>query len=327
MNPTSLLPILRLPFCCLECFSIVLGLDYWIRKYWDWNCFISGMKDAILSIVQSSTFKTLSLKGIMVPTTFFLSIVHPTTLELHSLPLSDFAGKNSNSLTGPASKRIAPMASHTVIDRCVWNFRSRRREHVCGTRFPSSAYFSLIDDREVPTQLVFLPFMSHLRDFEIYIDIGSVSMYDLRISSFLIGWLCISLTSPATLEHLSSKFGFVVSVITTPVAQQFFARIYVTLRSEVIWTTLPLLQPVHGYKELTLTLNTSLFTIMMILRLTRMKSKNLSLMVSLYFARKVFCSSKLFCSKNDVAWIAIPFQHLDLWPGDQVFWSVGQESG
>ena len=203
MNGTSLLAILRLPFCCLECFSIIACRGEWVWNPWDWNSLSSELKDALLSIVHSSTLKTLSLTGITkVPITFFL---HLTTLELHSLTPSDFGGENSSSLTQAASKGVTPMASHTAIDRCAWHFR---REHVHGTRFPSSAYFSLIQDSEGSTESIFLSFMCRLRFFEIYIDLGSATMHDFDILSFLMGSLCISLTSPATLERLEFNIWF-----------------------------------------------------------------------------------------------------------------------
>ena len=127
INDTSLLAILRLPFCCLECFSIILRkviLDWdWEFKYWDWNCFSSEMKDALSNIILSSTLKTLSLDGITnIPTTFFLHIPHLTTLELYSLTPNDFCDENLSSLTRTASKGVPPMASDTVIDKCVWRY-------------------------------------------------------------------------------------------------------------------------------------------------------------------------------------------------------------
>jgi hypothetical protein len=143
MNGTSLLAILRLLFCCLERFLIIV-IQEWGWHPWDWNSFSSELKDALSNIIHSSTLKTISLTGIAkVPSTFFLHIVHLTTLELHSLSPDDFGGENSNSLTRAALKGVAPMASDTVIDRCVWHFGV---EHARGTRFPSSAYFSLIQD-------------------------------------------------------------------------------------------------------------------------------------------------------------------------------------
>ena len=148
MNSTSLLAILRLSFCCLESFSIILGPDYRSRRSWDswdWNGFKSEMKEALLNMIQSSTLKTLSLKGITkVSTTFFLHIVHLTTLELHFYSPSDFGGETSSSLTRAAS---TSMASHTVIDRCVWYFRATKSEYRHGARFPSSTYLSLIQDK------------------------------------------------------------------------------------------------------------------------------------------------------------------------------------
>jgi hypothetical protein len=55
---------------------------------------------------------------------------------------------------------------------------------------------------------MFLPFMSRLRFFQIYIDLGSATTKDFDILSSLMGSLCISLTSPATLEHLEFNIRF-----------------------------------------------------------------------------------------------------------------------
>ena len=137
LNGTSLLAILRLPFRCLECFSIVLReyddilMSLWLFEdapagYWDWNDFSSEMKDALSNIILSSTLKTICLDGIVnVPTTFFLHITHLTTLELHSLAPNCFYDENSSTLTRAASKGVEPLASHTVIDRCVWRFGAK----------------------------------------------------------------------------------------------------------------------------------------------------------------------------------------------------------
>jgi hypothetical protein len=126
MDSTSLLAILRLPFCCLECFSIILRRNdwNWNPKSWGWNFFSSEMKDALSKIILSSTLKTLYLRGITnLPIAFFFHIAHLKTLELDSLSPNDLRDENSCTLTRAASKGVAPMASHhIVIDRCVWRF-------------------------------------------------------------------------------------------------------------------------------------------------------------------------------------------------------------
>jgi hypothetical protein len=158
----SIVAILRLPFCCLECFSII-G-NFWNRYPWNWDGFSSELKDALSNIIHSSTLKTLSLSGIInVPvSTLFLHTTHFTTLELESVSPNDFRGANSSLLTSVALKGVAPMAFQSVIDRCVWHFGE---EHVHGTRFLPSAYFSLIKDREGLNESIFLPFLSCLRFF------------------------------------------------------------------------------------------------------------------------------------------------------------------
>jgi hypothetical protein len=123
MNGKSLLAILRLPFCCLECFSIILHPDC-PPNIWDWKYFSSDLKDALSNVIHSSTLKIFSLKGITnVPITVFLHIVHLTTLELHSIsPINVYMDENSSYLTRAASKGMVPMASHAVIDQCIWSF-------------------------------------------------------------------------------------------------------------------------------------------------------------------------------------------------------------
>ena len=119
MNGKSLLAILRLPFCCLECFTILIRRNTLDPISWDWNSFSTELKDALSNIIHSSTLKTLSLTGIpKMPIIFFLHIAHLTTLELRVCSPIEFRDENSNSLT----RAVAPMASHTVIDRCVWDF-------------------------------------------------------------------------------------------------------------------------------------------------------------------------------------------------------------
>ena len=216
MNSTSLLAILRLPFRCLERFSINVDPDGWDLKPWNWNNFSNELKDALSNIVFSSNLKILSINGVTrMPTFFFFYIVHLTTLELHSVSPMDFRYEISisefESLTSATSKEMAPTASHLMVDRCLWHlteFSDMRSEFESGTRFPSSAYFSLIRGHKGPTISMFLPFMCRLRFLEIYVDLGAATVYDFDILSFLMGSLCISLAPPATLEHLKIDISF-----------------------------------------------------------------------------------------------------------------------
>ena len=63
---------------------------------------------------------------------------HLTTLNLFLSP-NDLCDENSTSLTQVASKGMAPIASHTVIDRLVWHLDEEEEEDVLNTRLPSSA--------------------------------------------------------------------------------------------------------------------------------------------------------------------------------------------
>ena len=118
LNSTSLLAILRLPFCSLERFSIDVYRRSLNVRDWDWNSFSSEMRDALSNLILSPTLKTLWLGIPKVPITTFLHTIHLTTLVVNSLFPSDFGGENPSSLTRADSKGAAP--SHTVIDRCVW---------------------------------------------------------------------------------------------------------------------------------------------------------------------------------------------------------------
>ena len=136
MNSTSLLAILRLPFCRLECFSICV-------YYWNWNSFSSELKDALSNIIHSSTLKTLSLKGITkVPNSLFQHIT-VTTLKLHHISPIDFCDESSLTPASSKPEGEAPAASHTVIDHCFWNFATSQYE------IPfHPLIFSLIRDKE-----------------------------------------------------------------------------------------------------------------------------------------------------------------------------------
>ena len=91
---TSLLAILRLPFPCLECFSIRLGNvwgydpwndlwnDLYIQSTRNWDSFSSELKEVLSNIVHLPTLKTLTLKGIpKVPITSFLHSSRMSTLQ------------------------------------------------------------------------------------------------------------------------------------------------------------------------------------------------------------------------------------------------------
>ncbi|KIL56631.1 hypothetical protein M378DRAFT_172518 [Amanita muscaria Koide BX008] len=171
LNRTSLIAILRLTFCCLESLSIDIKIGMHPSN---WNDFSSELKDALSTIIHSPTLKTLYLTEVSVPIMLFHGI-HLTKLVLHSLLFNDLDGEQSSLLTSATSEGVA-----TTIDQCVWTF----------------------DTVPQPTEPIFLPFMSRLRVLEIRVDPSSATMDDFDILSFLMRSLRVSLTSPATLEHL-----------------------------------------------------------------------------------------------------------------------------
>jgi hypothetical protein len=189
-NNTSLVAILRLPFSCLESFSITVRRDYWNRLPWTWYSINNKLKDALFNIIHSPNLKTLSLNGIpRVPITFFSHIVQLTTLEVHSLSPYDFtsggvvegversragcwlkkcgriAVRSVLNLPGHVTRRSRPtvplavdsepLASHPVIDRCVWYYWD---EYLLGNEnspFIDLFFFSLMEKRfpsvDIPT--------------------------------------------------------------------------------------------------------------------------------------------------------------------------------
>ena len=137
-NCTSLVDILRLPFCCLESFSII-GNSMWPWAPLDWNDFSSELKDTLSTVIHLSSLKTLHLSQISFPVTLFLGI-NLTKLELTNISFNEFDGEQSRLLTPAASEGVATTAPHTLVDHCEWTYFGP----VNGTRFPASAYFSLI---------------------------------------------------------------------------------------------------------------------------------------------------------------------------------------
>ena len=119
LNGTSLVAILRLPFCCLESSSIHT------RYQSDWEDFGSELKDALSTIIHSPTLKTLQLDDILnVPTMLFQGI-HLTTLILSNFFPNESNGERSVSPRQTVSEgAVATTASHMVVDRCKWSFSS-----------------------------------------------------------------------------------------------------------------------------------------------------------------------------------------------------------
>ena len=107
---------------------------------------------------------------------------------------------------------------------------------VRSTRFPSSAYLPLIQNTEGPTESMFLPFMCHLRFFEISVKLGSATMDDFDTLSFLMGSLCISLTCPATLEYLQFNIWFSDADNTFIIHREY--EFYEDLRYAEAWSHL-----------------------------------------------------------------------------------------
>ena len=142
-NCTPLISILRLSFCCLESFSINMS-SLRVRHPLNWNNFSRELKDALSTVIRSSTLKTLYVNKISLPTMLFLGI-NLTKLELTNFSPNEFDGEQSGFLTPAASdsEGVATTTAscwHTVVDHCKCNFFGP----VDGTRFPTSAYFSLI---------------------------------------------------------------------------------------------------------------------------------------------------------------------------------------
>jgi hypothetical protein len=103
---------------------------------------------------------------------------------------------------------------------------------MCTVRDSFICYFSLIHDGEaLGCTKLFLPFMCRLRSFEIHANLAYATEYDYEILSFLMGSLFISLTSPATLEHLKLNIWFWGS----PYGFDINSRFYYKLRVADAW--------------------------------------------------------------------------------------------
>jgi hypothetical protein len=168
---------------------------------WNWNSFSGELKDAFSNIIHSYTLKTFHLCNIVnVPLGIFLGIVHLRNLQLDRVSPGDFDGAQSSlPVTQAALKRGT---THMVIDHCKWmNFIW---DH--GTRFSSSTYSLLIWDME-GTEPIFLPFMCRLRSFDAELFASTITD-GMHTLSMLIRSLCVSLTLPATLEHLTFHMSF-----------------------------------------------------------------------------------------------------------------------
>jgi hypothetical protein len=99
---------------------------------WDtlnWNTFSSELKDALSTIIRSSTLKTFCLRNASVPIMLFQA-THLAKLELDSVILD---GEQSRLLTLPASEGVET----AVIDQDVWIIDMRGQ--VRGTSFSTSA--------------------------------------------------------------------------------------------------------------------------------------------------------------------------------------------
>ena len=133
-NPTSLIAILRLSFCCLESFSITGRVRYPLN----WNDFSTEMKDALSTVIHSSTLKNLYVNKINVPIMLFLDI------NLNKLELTDFRPDKFDGESWlpklATTEGVPTTASHTVVDYCVCRYLTT----AYGTRFPTSGYFALI---------------------------------------------------------------------------------------------------------------------------------------------------------------------------------------
>ena len=103
-SQSSLISILRLPFCYLKSFSM--------ERHSNWNNYSSELKVALSNITHSPTLETLNFSELDNMPIALLQDVHLTQLTLQSIsPLFD--GKQSS---------VALEASRTVVDRCEWKF-------------------------------------------------------------------------------------------------------------------------------------------------------------------------------------------------------------
>jgi hypothetical protein len=113
LHHTALIAVLRLPFCCLQNFTLIL------LQRLQWNDFSSGLQDALSAIIHSSSLETLYLAYISeLPISLFQGI-RLTKLMLRAIAFSQF-GRHSASLTVAASEGKATTVSDTVVDQFEW---------------------------------------------------------------------------------------------------------------------------------------------------------------------------------------------------------------
>ena len=239
MNGTSLPAIFPLPFRFLECFSIRYK-NYRIESS-DWNYFSSETKDALSNIILSSTgtLKSLSLSGLpmcRLPSSY----TFPTLRHWSWTPSRRTIFGTRTQVRWHEQLRRKWLFTQWLIDVCSVS----GMKMYASRRFPSSSYFSIIRMSPRTTDLIFLPCHLH---FLISLDL--TSELGMSLISCLSWWVHFSSASHL-LNTWSSTLRLVMAVTTSSVFH--FMRIYV--KPGVLGTSWPLIQPLHGYKELTLTL-------------------------------------------------------------------------
>ena len=245
-----------LSFRCLEDFLIIVRRDVWNYRNWNWNLFNSELKDALSNIIHSYTLKTLSLADITeVPITFFLHIVYLSKfgvtfpfaepfwwreLRVTLANMGTFEGSGTNDW--PVCVCVAfqggtcahqPRPCTIICLLFLANFRTFKgpltwSRNSCAVYAPLKSTFTSIPQPYMT--FISCPWWVHCN---------------------------ISLTSPATLEHLVFNIRF------RDYINHFNSyRFYDNLRDAdvwSIWTLSPLIHPGHGY-ELTSTSITPLGT-------------------------------------------------------------------
>ena len=201
----------------------------------------------------SSTLKTPpSLTGITVPITFFRTL-HLQTLDCISSYRSIFMTRTQARWYGLLRREW----DLTVVDRCV--AFDGFREAIFGAQYEISfisLFFTNTGQRfrwikipDIHVQSTTLLWNLHCPRFR---KPDFLWLYLIHLDRFNLHQSHISCyTRTPGVQHL----GFVVTIFPTNID---LLRIYVTLMPGIVWTPLPLIQPVHGYNELALiTSNTS----------------------------------------------------------------------
>ena len=232
LNRTSLIAILRLPFCCLQSFSIT-GNDVWSRAPLNWNDFSSELKDTLSTVIHSSTLKTLYLNKVRVPIMLFLGI-NFTKLGLTAL-------------------ESCPTILMANSQGC-WHRQLRKEwQQQLLTRWLITVWDSL----HLLISHQFTKWKVPLSRCSCQPSACFRSLHPPIFRKIEERWHLVLLDSFTSLQrHISNSTSYFQALITTSITISITMTVLILMSMPgAISTLLSLIQLIHGYKELTFTFN------------------------------------------------------------------------